>query len=321
MASISASETFQQIAKCLYNSNLHFIVTETPYSAQIVIRKRFLSGKTGPASDFLSDARQNKSCDLILVNEELQEKVKNSRENIAVLENRLAESEAKALDALEENKNESSVLKNSLEDANTIISNLKKDLEAKEKDSIEKDKLINKIEHKLKSLEFNNKNLKTELSKVKNENENMIEMKDDELQESNKEYVKLKEKMESLLDILYGCSGCGLCECECNDSGEDENTIPSPAISTQAHLTLSSSKSMATTSPLCPTPCSGSSTWTPPPTPPCSKCKGINFGPSPSSECFACIPPLQDTPQPSSSPPSRTHPWYSATTKIQNRKK
>ena len=77
MASISASETFQQLAKCLYNSNLHFVVTETPYSAQIVIRKIFLSGKTGPASDFFPDARQNKSCDLILVNEELQEKVKN----------------------------------------------------------------------------------------------------------------------------------------------------------------------------------------------------------------------------------------------------
>ena len=72
MASISANETFQQLAKCLYNSNLHFIVTETLYSAQIIIRKIFLNGKTGPASDFLTVARKNRSCDLILNNEEVQ---------------------------------------------------------------------------------------------------------------------------------------------------------------------------------------------------------------------------------------------------------
>ena len=52
--------------------------------------------------------------------------------------------------------------------------------------------------------------------------------KDAEIGELLKENLELKDKIGSLLDILYGCNECGrhgdFCECDVND---EENVDPS----------------------------------------------------------------------------------------------
>ena len=39
------------------------------------------------------------------------------------------------------------------------------------------------------------------------------------------EKAELEEKVNSLLDILYGCHGCGLMECECDESVDEANLL------------------------------------------------------------------------------------------------
>ena len=66
------------------------------------------------------------------------------------------------------------------------------------------------------------------------------------------EKANLQEKMESLLDLLYGCNECGLGECECNDSVKEDCGIsvppqhvttldPSPDTASQTQAAQSSS--------------------------------------------------------------------------------
>ena len=114
----------------------------------------------------------------------------------------------------------------------------------------------------------------------------------------------MEDKIKSLLDLLYGCNACGVLDCECNDSYEGDCGISLPT------STPSSPPATPTTGPtvehLLP-PSSGSAPWTPPLTPPCPSCGGINFGPCPNNVCFACVPPLQPKPITTSSP-SRTPP-------------
>ena len=99
----------------------------------------------------------------------------------------------------------------------------------------------------------------------------------------------------------YGCPECGLYSCECDDQENEENYYNSSS-------PLASPTSVACS--FQDTPCPSLPTqWTPPPTPPCAGCGGINFGPSPGSLCMVCIPPLDIKPPPdNSSSPSHTPP-------------
>ena len=95
----SAIETFQQLVQKLYESKLHFYLSETPFSAQISIRKKYLEPRnSSSASVSPSDETSNFKTQIL----ELQDKVKHSGEIIAVLENKLRQAEAQALKALEE---------------------------------------------------------------------------------------------------------------------------------------------------------------------------------------------------------------------------
>ena len=158
-------------------------------------------------------------------------------------------------------------------------------------------------------LEIENKNLKeqskTSFKDLESENnklkEEVIE-KDNELKKTMDEKANLQEKMESLLDLLYGCNQCGLCECECNDPDKEDcgSSVPPQHETTRDPSPDTTSQT--------PAPQSRSTPWTPPPSPPCSNCGGINFGPCPSSVCFGCIPPLSINSEPDASSPSRTPP-------------
>ena len=117
---------------------------------------------------------------------------------------------------------------------------------------------------------------------------------EDELTEVIEDKTKLKEKVDSLLDVLYGCPECGYNSCECDLSLEEASPEPEPPFPPPETLSA----------PLLP-PSSSGSPWTPPPTPPCISCGGINYGPSLFDFCFNCIPPLEIKSQDS---PSRTPP-------------
>ena len=54
----TASEIFQLLVQKLRQGHLNFHLTETPYSAQILIRKRFLKDKTCPSPSFFSDVNK-----------------------------------------------------------------------------------------------------------------------------------------------------------------------------------------------------------------------------------------------------------------------
>ena len=168
---MAANTTFQQLVQKLYHSNLHFHLSETPFSAQILIRKRFLKDTIGPSSTFEEDDESSKLKDQIL---ELRKQVKNSSDVINSLENKLSEAEAQAKKSYEEKKIEIEAFKNSVKKGELVAKNLKKDLEAEHKVVKENEKLIQKLEHKNGILNINYKNLKAEVNKVKNENKKLL---------------------------------------------------------------------------------------------------------------------------------------------------
>ena len=139
-----------------------------------------------------------------------------------------------------------------------------------------------------------------EIKNMKHKEE--LDVKDDEIS-------SLQEKLTSLLDILYGCHECGLCDCECNDAGDEDCTssLPPECVTTGDGNLSSPPDTPSQTTPSTQHPPHPSlSPWTPPPTPPCASCGGVNFGPCPSSICFGCMPPLISKPVLDTSSPSRT---------------
>ena len=163
---ISPNETFLQIKKLLYHSNLHFHLSETPFSAQIMIRKRFLKGTEGP-SPSANDVHIDENHIVNTKFQEIEKIIVDSRETIELLEEKIAKAEAKALHIYDEKKTEVTILENSVKRSDCEITKIKKELNAKNKEICEKVKCIQKLEHKIENLVSTNKNLKTELNQVK----------------------------------------------------------------------------------------------------------------------------------------------------------
>ena len=123
------------------------------------------------------------------------------------------------------------------------------------------------------------------------------------------EKVELEEKVNSLLDTLYGCNHCGRQECALNceeyeeflkaenaEAGNadyenaDDVGHDTPEQSELQQVILQPAMKTPTTTVTPSPPPYQSSTWSPPPTPPCSSCGADNYGPCPGTLCFACIP-------------------------------
>ena len=160
----------------------------------------------------------------------------------------------------------------------------------------------NEFERRNKQLEKKTEENKKAGDKVKEQ----LEVKDKMLNELAKKNEGLEEKINSILDLLYGCNDCGrhgdYCECD-NIEGND---VQLPAPNPQEFCQPSPQHAVT---PCIPPPCSTSPPWTPPPTPPCGSCGGVNNGPSPTSVCFVCVPSLTTPAHPPSSiSPSTTPP-------------
>ena len=171
---------------------------------------------------------------------------------------------------------------------------------------------VEELQSKLISADMNNKMMEEKVLKTE-----QLEMKVCELEKKNDslsgDINKLDEKIDDLKnentklkDVLYGCCECGLYTCECSDAIADDSSC-SPPTSQPSPPPVTSCETLSPQH--LPQPRGGSYSWTPPPTPPCEGCGGVNYGPSPSNHCFDCIPPLECKSHSSSpSSPSRTPP-------------
>ena len=107
---LTAIESFQLLVQKLYESQLNFYMSETPYSAQILIRKKYQKTMiTSPSSE--NDKIRYLETKVL----ELQEKVRNFSEIIDTLETKLDQAEARAVKVFEEKKTEIAVWKKHLE--------------------------------------------------------------------------------------------------------------------------------------------------------------------------------------------------------------
>ena len=222
---MAANEMFQQLVQKLYSSQLHFHITETPFSAQILIRKRFLKDRSIQQSSTSSNFSNEKISNLENQILELQTKVKDSSAINDILEKKLGEAEAKAVKIYEEKKIEAETLKSSVKKGDFLTSNLKKNLEAEQKVVKENEKVIQKLELKNENLTITNKNMKIELNKVKNENKKLLKNKNQRSQSQNRFVQTLKSDTSKI---------------QMSDYEEDSNQNMTPSRSSKMCPTSSS---------------------------------------------------------------------------------
>ena len=170
---MAVNTVLQNLVQKLYKSGLHFYLSETPFLAQISIRKKMLKDRTG-LSLTVATSQDEEISSLKYRIIELQKHVENSNEVIDILEKKVAQSEAKALKAYEEKKMEVETLKNALKKSNQEVKKLKKDLEDEHEVVKDKDNQLSKLNKRCENLTLNIKNTKTELNKVKNGKKNLL---------------------------------------------------------------------------------------------------------------------------------------------------
>ena len=124
MVDVSPQYVWQELLQMLRDSNLHFLLTETPHSAQIMLRKRFLKDAKSPAphlptnTSIKSEDQELKHQNnlLHLENQNLLQEVRQlrasrkiSKENVEILEQKVAKAEAAALRTYEGKNHETCI--------------------------------------------------------------------------------------------------------------------------------------------------------------------------------------------------------------------
>ena len=180
---VSAQEVCHQLLYQLRQSNLNFQVSETPYSAQILLRKRFLEESLGPAPYFNLPSTQNNH-DLedqldtfaeentVLLNRlaDLEQTRKSERDTVKILEEKVAKVEAAALKSFEKSALEISTLKNANKNLNLELESERKENKQKAKVTKDKEREIQKLETKCENLTNNVRSMKVEMKSLKAEN-------------------------------------------------------------------------------------------------------------------------------------------------------
>ena len=104
---VNLADVCHRILYQLQLSQLNFKVTETSYSAEIVLRKRFIKNSRGPAESFLESTTSVKNEDLekleneneVLEHQNLQlrDSLKDGSETMKLLEEKIERSETQAM--------------------------------------------------------------------------------------------------------------------------------------------------------------------------------------------------------------------------------
>ena len=162
----------QQLLSQLRLSNLNFLLSETPYSAQIILRKRFVKECLGPEAAFLlaPDQIDNKN-EVINLREEIVNLKKElealeiarnvEKDKEKILEEKIGNIEAEALKAYKKQEAEISTMKNLNRNLNTEIDKLKSEMSSKIKSCKQKDKEVHRLENKCDNLASNLKQTKS----------------------------------------------------------------------------------------------------------------------------------------------------------------
>ena len=311
-----ANENFDAILDQVKNSCLNFQIQVSPFSALISLKKSFVKDKSGNL--LLPSNRHVTSKDtgeLIDKNSKLEHDImvltKKHNEVVGDLEKTLQEARVKQDKVAEQNEREQQLkaeietMKNTLKNRDSEIRNLKA---AIKKSNDVSEKLNKKLHENRANYEHEKdqilkeharvlKSLKKDVLDVQEENRKLKKqcvLKDDELKEAFDQKVMQEEKITSLLDVLYGCPECGLNSCECDNSVNEDDYAENSSSTQPSTLPSFPPPISSALAQLLPRPSSDVSTWTPPPTPPCTSCGGVNFGPSPADLCFKCISPLRN---------------------------
>ena len=142
----SATAVCQLILNQLRSSNLNFIVSETPYSAQIMLRKRFVKEASGPAwakaPKDLYETPNNMVDDQSELIKTLEQNNQSLSESNSLLENRLAMAVASAYKAFNEKADEIAILKNNMKTNKSEKDAFRRDLNQEKKIMKEKEKEV-----------------------------------------------------------------------------------------------------------------------------------------------------------------------------------
>ena len=171
----SAHLNCENLLQALRRSNLNFIINESPYSAQICIRKRFLR-ETQRIPYPQTSVAENSDFNL----KEKLEKCEAEREILksesSILQEKLAKAEAdlykisnKANENRENLLGEIKTFKNAVCKSNEDTAKLRSEVSSAKKSNKLKEKEIYNLSRKNENLEESIKNLKEEKFKLKNE--------------------------------------------------------------------------------------------------------------------------------------------------------
>ena len=179
---VTAPEVCHQLLYQLRLSNLNFVISETPYSAQILLRKRFLKDVEGPACPNLTNQFSNsknledenkvikeEKNDLVDKVRELESSRKTATETLHLLEEKIAKAEAAALKCYQEKNHEVATFKTVVKNHNDELARLKADLSQANRSLKEKDKELFRLDQKCDNLSNNMNKYKTEVSHLKAE--------------------------------------------------------------------------------------------------------------------------------------------------------
>ena len=148
---VTAHEVCHQLLYQLRLSNLNFMISETPYSAQILLRKRFLKDVQGPApSNLNNQVSKDLENETKIIKEEkddLENKVhefesslRTATETLHLFEEKVSKAEAAALKTYQEKKHEVATFKTTVKNLNDELARVKADLSQSNKYLKEKDK-------------------------------------------------------------------------------------------------------------------------------------------------------------------------------------
>ena len=196
----SAHSTCANMLDLIRNSQLDFYLQETPYSAFITIRKKYVKSfqqsqcKYTSITSSVLENLENENKKLVVENQEGKAELERSRYEVIILQKRLAKAEKDSIKDLEDRKNRNDKL---FEEINVM-----KAIKKKDNDSISMlTSDLSKIKAEIKSIQkaLHNEEKKSENLKMKLEN--ISASKNELLEEKKKstsENKNLKKKIKNL---------------------------------------------------------------------------------------------------------------------------
>ena len=320
-----AQNTCENLVNQIKNSKLNFFISETPYSVNICMKKRFIKEFSSNNSFLLQEidvlSSDSEKSNLIEENKVLKLQLEKSQaENVAdkkvieMLEEKMekAESEVyshfketkKVREALEKVTGDETVLKNVINDLNKEATKNKTEINQFSKVIKAKDKEIHNLENKALNLQDTIKNIKEKNKELKKDKTN-IEKEVKIMKQKNDKKLGMKDRNQNVSSVDKETEMDSVFDCEvCEKTLKNTNGFPLPPyLTTPTSITgiMSSTKlSHTANSMLAP----ATETRTPPLPPDPTHC-------SPSTRTSPCSPfprTPHGSPSASTLPPSKATP-------------